>query len=215
MESWQKQVREHCLRANEMVAITGAGISVPSGLPSAEEMFRGKQVKELFSKELAKRHWQQYRHLYAKIVEDWSVARPNHAHHALALRDVKTITMNLDGLHQQAGTKSVIEIHGTLRRFRCLHCGARERSIALWKNHVKCRLCDGPMWPDVVLEGEPVRQLGLALNWMSLADALLIIGTSLTMQPIRKFPKIAKENGIPVIVVNEKADEWVPYYLIK
>ncbi len=213
MGSWQKKARDECLRASEIVAITGAGISVPSGLPSAQDIFRGRQVKELFSKSRASRHWQEYQHLYAKIIKDWRFASPNQAHLALSSRGAKVITMNLDGLHKQAGTQEVIELHGSLYRFRCLHCGIRVGSFTFNESKLACELCDGPLWPDVVLEGEPVRQLGLALHWITFADVLLIIGTSLTMQPIRMLPRVAKENGIPIIVINEKADEWVPYYL--
>lgn len=88
-------------------------------------------------------------------------------------------------------------------------------SFSFNESLLTCQICDGPLWPDVVLEGEPVRQLGMALHWITFADVLLIIGTSLSMQPIRMLPGVAKENGIPTIVINERADEWVPYFLEK
>lgn len=212
MRPWQEAARAVCRRARDLVAITGAGISVDSGLPDASQVVRDYQMQGIFSSHHAHRHQREFCRLYTELSNRWGAAAPNQAHLALARRHAKIITLNLDGLHTQAGSRDVIELHGSLRSFCCLQCGARHSQPDELTACV-CGVCSGALWPDVVLEGEPVRHLGLALEWLSFADALLIIGTSLSDNPVRQLPQIAKENGAPVIVVNRRADDWVPYYL--
>lgn len=214
MRHHHQTARTICRSARHILAVTGAGISVPSGLPEAEETLRGVPIDKIFTKEQAGRHMIAYQKIFEEIANAWGGATPNAAHIALAQKAIFIITTNLDGLHQQAGSSEVLELHGSVVRRRCLVCHTVIRLSASEYGNVECPLCQGPLWPDVVLEGEPVRQLAKALHWLALADVLLVIGSSLKMLPIRDFPRYAKENGVPVFVVNDHADKWVPYYLL-
>ena len=184
-----------------------------SGLPTLHVRMGERSLQELFRLDLAKRHLAEYRRFYAVMMRSWSSARPNAAHLALAERGVSVITQNIDGLHQRAGSQDVIELHGALHRVRCTGC----RSLfALTHKTVRqpcCEACGGLLWPDLVLEGQAVHGLLQAQNLVSAADVLLVVGTRLTMEPVRRLPLVAQQSGIPVVTVNDDAESTLPYLL--
>ena len=143
----------------------------------------------------------------------WLSIKPNIGHMILAQRGARIITQNIDGLHQRAGSREIIELHGSLMRLRCRSCGSVTAASHRGARSVQCRACGGQVWPDVVMEGETVRSLTLAVNWISTADVLLVVGTSLEMDPVNRFPLMALRADIPVIVINEDAEVRLFEYL--
>jgi NAD-dependent deacetylase len=142
-------------------------------------------------------------------------ARPNPGHYALAAleaagRLAAIVTQNTDGLHQDSGSRRVIEVHGSSRTVQCLDCGAREpRSDVQARLDVemppRCRTCGGTfLKPTVVLFGEamPVQAMQEALDLARAADVMLVVGSSLVVHPAAGIPLAAARSGARLIIVN-------------
>ncbi|MEY4425057.1 MAG: hypothetical protein RJB56_684 [Actinomycetota bacterium] len=236
--------------ANKSIfALTGAGISTDSGIPDYRgegRVARHPMTFDVFmgSEQARTRYW-------ARSYVGWSrieQANPNAGHFALAHaeslgRITQLVTQNVDGLHQQAGSKAVIDLHGRLDRVRCMGCGEKTTRIELDSRLQElnprvskdqnieftpdgdaevevaadfkvpaCDRCGGILKPDVVFFGEsvPSERAELALNLLDKADALLVAGTSLTVNSGLRFARRAARAGKPIVIVNlgpTKADE--------
>jgi NAD-dependent deacetylase len=200
------------------LALTGAGVSAESGIPT----FRGEGGL-----------WTQYDPVKVASIDSfledpgayWRVARergpavllarPNPGHHALAALErtshlVAVVTQNTDGLHQDAGSRRVIELHGSGRTVRCMDCGAVERRAEVQARLAdemppRCRTCGGIfLKPTVVLFGEamPVAAVEEAFALARAADVMLVVGSSLVVYPAAHVPLAAVESGAALIVVN-------------
>lgn len=202
---------------NNTIALTGAGISVASGIPP----FRGGgglwdkydpaeyATIEAFRKNPAK-VWVMLKELTEVIHQ----SKPNPAHLALAkleqLGYLRTIiTQNVDGLHQEAGNTNVIEFHGSNREVVCLRCEKRysSKEINLDTLPPHCP-CGGILKPDVVLFGEPIPWEALTRSHEEAysCEVVLVIGTSAVVQPAASIPYLARHTGARIIEVNpEKA----------
>jgi NAD-dependent deacetylase len=200
--------------AKRAVALTGAGISVDSGIPA----FRGSQgLWEHYDP-------QEYAHIdaffanpgkvwcmLAEMLELVFQARPNPAHQALAELEAKgylqsIITQNVDGLHQAAGSRKVIEFHGNSRTLICLSCG-KQRKIKSnddFSMPPLCPDCQTVMKPDVVFFGEgiPESAQDSAILAAAHADVMLVIGTSAIVYPVADLPWVTKQNGGRIIEIN-------------
>jgi len=207
------------LSSKHAIALTGAGISTESGIPD----FRGpqglwKQVDpsiatiDYFMREPAK-FWNFYRLTLDVILR----ARPNRAHEALAKLEMMgiikfIITQNVDGLHQAAGSISVLELHGNARRAVCTLCG-EEYSIndALgWVGNdgiPRCPSCRGILKPATVLFGEPVSKFPKARDIAMMSDAVLVVGSSLSVYPAAYIPLIVRQRGGEVVIINMEPTE--------
>lgn len=195
------------------IALTGAGISVESGIPA----FRGSQglwdkydpaeyaTIEAFMSDPFK-VWKMLKELYETVRR----AEPNAAHRALAeleamgkLRAV--ITQNVDSLHQRAGSRNVIEFHGSGETLTCLSCGGKFRieDIDLENIPPLCH-CGGILKPDVVFFGEPIppEALKIAFELAERCDLLLVVGTSAQVYPAASIPRIARDSGARVVEIN-------------
>lgn len=200
-------------RARAVVALTGAGISVESGIPA----FRGTQglwekydPMEYAHIDALRAHpdrvWRMLRELQA-IVDQ---ARPNKAHLSLArlgqmgfLRAI--ITQNIDHLHQDAGSRYVIEFHGSGHQMACLRCGERISRHMVDLSFIPPRcLCGGVLKPDVVFFGEPIpwRALIQAQEEAKHCDVMIVVGTSAVVAPACDMPYLAKDRGARIIEVN-------------
>ncbi len=213
MESLREAAR--VLRnAGRVSVLTGAGISAESGVPT----FRGPgglwenyRPEELATPEAFARDpalvWRWYNWRRGLIAR----CRPNPAHMALVeLEKAKgegftLITQNVDGLHEAAGSRRILELHGNIWRVRCTACGVRytERSLEL-PAPPSCRECGGLVRPDVVWFGEALDPQVLAKAWEAAQDAevMLVIGTSAVVHPAASLVPAAKAAGAFVIELN-------------
>lgn len=204
--------------ARHGLALTGAGVSAESGIPT----FRGEAGL-----------WRQYDPIKVASLEYfladpgayWRVsrergraalaARPNPAHIALAALETDghldaVVTQNTDGLHQDAGSKRVIELHGTGRMVECLDCGRREPRADVQKRldvemPPRCTSCGGgALKPTVVLFGEAMPQAAVseAYELARQADVMLVVGSSLVVYPAADIPLAAIRGGARLIVIN-------------
>ena len=202
--------------ARRGLALTGAGVSAESGIPT----FRGEGGL-----------WTKYdpvkvasiNYFMADPAAYWKVskesvalaARPNPAHEALARLESEghisaVATQNTDGLHQDSGSKRVIELHGSGRTVECLECGHREpRAMVQQRLEVemppRCSSCNGTfLKPTVVLFGEPMPQTAVqeAFELARQADVMLVVGSSLVVFPAAEVPLIAVRAGAAMIVIN-------------
>jgi len=198
-----------CTRA---VALTGAGISVESGIPDFRspgglwERFDPMVYARIDTFEQhPERSWE----MFLAVEEILTAARPNAAHVALAelervgvLRSV--ITQNIDGLHQEAGSRTVREFHGTHAELHCVACAARyPRERALDGIPPRCS-CGRALKPAVVLFGEaiPTEPAANSARDAEMCDAMLVIGTSAEVYPAAALPHQVHQRGIPLIVVD-------------
>ena len=197
-----------------VIALTGAGISVESGIPP----FRGKGGlwEEIDPMQYAHiRAYQKdpeavWRVLFTRLNDVLEKARPNEGHAGLfrleELGILKTvITQNIDGLHQQAGNHDVIEFHGTFASQSCMACGQAvdSRQVSLNVLPPRCD-CGGVLRPDVIMFGEliPPYHLQRAQMLAATCDAMLVVGTSATVQPAAYLPVIAKRGGAAIVEIN-------------
>jgi NAD-dependent deacetylase len=200
------------------LALTGAGISAESGIPT----FRGDGglwTKYDPVKVASLDYFMTDPSAYWKVSKERGsialAARPNPGHHALAALEagghlVAVATQNTDGLHQDSGSRRVIELHGSGRTVQCLDCGNREpRSEVQARLEMemppRCRVCGGIfLKPTVVLFGEPMPQAALqeAFALARAADVMLVVGSSLVVYPAADIPVVAVRSGASLIVIN-------------
>ncbi|QTE29284.1 SIR2 family NAD-dependent protein deacylase [Pengzhenrongella sicca] len=214
-------------RAPWVTVLTGAGISTGSGIPD----FRGPDgvwTRDPLASRLLEHHyyvadgairrrtWQMWRESPV-----WQAA-PTPAHRSLvqleragALRAV--CTQNFDGLHQLAGSSPalVLELHGSLPQSRCLDCGAAEPTAQILARldtdpDPHCAICDGPLATDVVMFGEalPGAALDAAVSAARTCEVFLVVGSTLTVEPVASLTAMAANAGARVVIVNA---EPTPY----
>ncbi len=205
--------------ASYAIALTGAGISTPSGIPDFRSPGSGlwNQVNPMDVASIIafRQHPEAFynwvRPLSKKILD----AKPNPAHYALAQLEAAgkletIITQNIDGLHQAAMSKHVLEVHGHTRSATCVRCyksfDAEPIMRALMNGDAvpTCDVCGGPLKPDVILFGEqlPVHPLFEARHAAARADVILVVGSSLEVAPISELPLDALNHGAQLIIVN-------------
>ena len=200
-----QRLAELVREAQRVVALTGAGISVPSGIPDFRSPGTGLWQRvdpmevahiDVFQRE-PERFWAFYGERFHKL----SDKRPNRAHEILALLEREgllhaVITQNIDRLHERAGTRELVEVHGTIAHSSCGRCGARypleevrARQAADRRRIPRCD-CSTPLKPDVVLFGEllPFGALARAEALANGADLMLCIGSSLEVYPVADLP---------------------------
>lgn len=207
--------------AKHAIALTGAGISTPSGIPDFRSADTGlwnkanpMEVASLNTFRVApERFFKWFRPLTRQIVD----AKPNPAHLALAELEAKgliqsVITQNIDGLHQKAGSKNVFEIHGTLNSVTCGSCYKKYSSSLCIQAFVKdgiipkCPDCGGILKPNAILFGEqlPQRTWRQVQKEVIKSDMMLVVGSSLEVFPVAKLPYNTVSNGGKVIIINNQ-----------
>lgn len=202
--------------ARQVVALTGAGISAESGVPT----FRGDDGiwKKFKPEELAtfdafmanpKLVWEWYNHR-RQLISD---VQPNAGHYALSemaalFPGFTLITQNVDGLHSRAGSPQIYELHGNITRSRCLKCGATDSSEDFKDIPPNCK-CGGQLRPDVVWFGEmlPENILWKSIRASEQADIFFTIGTSGAVQPAASLPIWAKQRGAFLVEINLEPSE--------
>ena len=209
----QPEIRERFWRARRMVVLTGSGVSAESGVPT----FRGEGGlwRNFRAEELATPHAFQ---VDPRLVWEWynwrreliAPLKPNPAHLMIArfeehFPQFTLITQNIDGLHQRAGSRNVIELHGNIWRVRCTREGkiTEHHEVPLSEIPPTCS-CGALLRPDVVWFGEalPEGALQRAIEAASQCQIMLVVGTSAVVQPAASLPVVAREHGAAVIEVN-------------
>jgi NAD-dependent deacetylase len=205
--------------ARRVTAFTGAGISTESGISDYRskgglwDRFRPVYIDEFLADDDARRrYWTYKRELYGQM----ETARPNAAHAALARleRDGRltgVITQNIDGLHQEGGVspERVLELHGTNRSTLCLACGRTEPwratrdRLSRGEDVPRCA-CGGLLKPATVSFGESLDPSALqrAATWARTCDLMLVVGSTLVVEPAASFPRLAREAGAKLAIVN-------------
>lgn len=200
-------------RSGNTVALTGAGISVESGIPP----FRGEgglweryDPEEYAHIESFKRDPKKVWVMLKELMETCLGAEPNRAHLALAKLEKRglmdgIITQNIDGLHQRAGSGNVVEFHGGNNSMSCLSCGRgyRTKDVSLDIIPPRCD-CGGLLRPDFVFFGEQIPALNLsgAVELARNCELMLIIGTTGMVMPAAQMPYLAKSSGASLVDVN-------------
>ncbi len=199
--------------ASHAIVFTGSGISVDSGIPTfrgIDGVWRKIDPAKVATPEAFRRDpffvWEWYRLRINSILK----ARPNIGHKILAKWEKKglikyVITQNVDNLHQAAGTKNVIELHGNILRIRCVECDYTEEIYKELSPGVpRCKVCGEIMRPDVVWFGEPLDPniLARAFNIAARSDLILSIGTSALVYPAAAIPIEGWRRGAKIIEIN-------------
>ena len=211
-------------RAERVVVSSGAGMSKESGIPTFRDAMEGLWAnfdpQELATEQGFRRDprrvWSWYAWRRQRIAE----ARPNAGHFAVAematvIPSLAVVTQNVDGLHTDAGSADVIEVHGSIRRVKCLDRGHLfSGELPPYEDGEEqdppaCPACGSPLRPDVVWFGEMLPAVAVERAW-SLAgrcDAMLLIGTSGTVWPAAELPLVGRRSGARILEVNPTPSE--------
>ncbi len=212
------QAREWLAAARSVVVLTGAGISAESGLPTFRGpggLWRNFRPEQLATPEAFHRDpklvWEWYdwrRQVHAKC-------EPNPGHHTLVELERRKeqfllVTQNVDSLHERAGSRNILHLHGSLWRVRCMACGKEEvnEQVPLVPLPPVCA-CGGMQRPAVVWFGEslPMDALETAFTAAQRAKLVLVVGTSSMVYPAATLPRVALEHGARVIEVNPEPSD--------
>jgi NAD-dependent deacetylase len=208
------ELRERFEHARNVLVLTGAGVSAESGVPTFRgggntAVWKGMRFDVISSAAMVQRdlpavwEWFDYRRNLLQPLQ------PNAAHIEIArwqeqFPQCTLVTQNIDGLHQKAGSRNVIELHGSIWRARCLSCDARYEIRVEADRPDLCVACGDSLRPDVVLFGEmlPGGAFELAAERASDCELCLVVGTSGIVYPAAALPEIAKAAGAYVCEVN-------------
>jgi NAD-dependent deacetylase len=205
--------------AQKGVVLTGAGSSTQSGIPDFRSAKTGlwqrydpMEVASLLS---FRYHPEKFYNWLRPLAHDMVYSLPNPAHVAIAQLEAAghiqyVITQNIDGLHQKAGSKNVIEVHGTIKTLTCVDCFQKQESGEIIRSYIedgeipRCPKCNGILKPDVILFGEqlPVQAWLEAVRVVKVCDLMLVAGSSLEVMPVANLPLQAIENGAHLIIIN-------------
>jgi NAD-dependent deacetylase len=206
--------------AGSVVALTGAGISVPSGIPDFRSpgtgLWENVNPMEVAHIDAFRRDPEAFWRFYGQRFQTLEDKRPNGAHRALAELEAvglldAVITQNIDRLHARAGSQQLIEVHGTIAHSSCLVCrlryelgDVRARLAGDPRGVPRCE-CGEPLKPDVVLFGEylPATALTLAEQLASRADLMLCIGSSLEVYPVAQLPAMTLAGGGQIAILTQ------------
>ncbi len=214
--SISEELRRRFQEASNVLVLTGAGVSAESGVPTFRgggntAVWKGMPFEVISSAGMLERdlpavwEWFNYRRGLLEAL------KPNPAHEAIArwqdrFSRFTLVTQNIDGLHQAAGSREVIELHGSIWRARCVRCGERQNvhELKFDDGGPACLACASPMRPDVVLFGEmlPVGAFEQAAGKAESCDLCFVVGTSAVVYPAASIPEIARAAGAYVVEVN-------------
>ncbi|QIV79210.1 NAD-dependent protein deacylase [Fervidobacterium pennivorans subsp. keratinolyticus] len=213
MEKFSEELK----KSKFVVALTGAGVSVPSGIPDfrSPNGLYAKYGQDIFEIDEFYRNPDRFYNFAREGLIPMLSAQPNIVHNMLARLEEAgilkgVITQNIDGLHQKAGSRNVAEIHGSVRVWNCLKCAKRyeilddkQREFLLSTNF-RCS-CGGLLKPDITFFGEilPMDEFAKAQKWAESSDLFLTLGTSLVVYPAAQLPIHALKNGAKLVIVNK------------
>jgi NAD-dependent deacetylase len=208
------ELRQRFAQAQRLLVLTGAGVSAESGVPTFRgggntAVWKGMPFDVISSAEMVDRdlpavwEWFDYRRDFMAAI------KPNPAHEEIArwqdrFAEFTLVTQNIDGLHQKAGSRDVIELHGNIWRACCTVCRSVHDNSSAGKRPDACLECGNHLRPDVVLFGEmlPMGAFELAATRAARCELCFVIGTSGLVYPAAGIPEIAKSAGAYVVEVN-------------
>ena len=208
--------------AGSVVALTGAGISVPSGIPDFRSpgtgLWENVDPMQVAHIDAFQRDPERFWSFYSQRFQTLEDKQPNPAHQVLASLEQRglltaVITQNIDRLHRLAGSQAVIEVHGSIDSSSCLRCRAtyslaetRRRGADDHQGVPRCD-CQDPLKPDVVLFGEylPVGAMARAEQLAASADLMLCIGSSLEVYPVAGLPELTLQAGGSLAIITQSA----------
>lgn len=216
-EQTLREIRSLVKKSRLTLFLGGAGVSTASGIPdfrSPQGLYNvrskyGVPYETMLSSHYFFAHTDLFYEFYWESMVKEGV-KPCKAHYALAEYERRThhlciVTQNIDGLHQLAGSKNVLEAHGSIQRYRCLDCGSPYTLDDIEHHGIPhCRKCGGIIKPDVVLYGEPLDEETLEKSVMAArqADLLIVGGTSMQVYPIAGLPSYYGHG--PIIIINKE-----------
>lgn len=214
MEKLVEQAADVIINSKLTLALTGAGISVESGIPdfrSAEGLWSKFDPAEYATISAFRSQPEKVWEMLREMDDVVNKARPNNAH--LGMGELEKlgylhhiITQNIDNLHQAGGSKNVIEYHGNSTTLSCLWCRKRYKSEEKRGEHPPRCQCKKILKPDIVFFGESIPEDALhrSFELASSAQALMVVGTSAVVSPVNTIPAIAKQNGSMIIEINKE-----------
>lgn len=211
-------LRELIESSKRIAAFTGAGISTESGISDYRsqgglwDRYQVVTLQEFLTDENKRReYWRRKKAMFSQILS----SRPNEGHLALARLEKSgklagIITQNIDGLHQEAGSRDVLEIHGTNREVICLDCGDRGPFHPVYERLVAgeeiplCTACGGLLKPNTISFGQELDGdvLGRAFRLARECDLMIAAGSTLVVEPAASLPRTAKERGARLVIIN-------------
>jgi NAD-dependent deacetylase len=213
-----QQARDLISKSTRISTLTGAGISVGSGIPdfrSEGGLWNRYDPNEFATYESFINNPEKFWTMGQELAEVLLKAKPNEAHLALTKIEnmgklIGIITQNIDNLHQVAGNTRVVELHGNYLKAYCMNCGAEYIGEDIHKRVVKgeippkCDKCNGVLKSEAVLFGEPLPEAAMkeAIDICRSTDLMIVIGSSLTIYPAAYLPQLAKNSGAKIILNN-------------
>jgi NAD-dependent deacetylase len=213
------ELKQRLCRAANVLVLTGAGISAESGVPTFRgggntAVWQGMPLSVISSAGMLARDLATVWEWFNSRRDLLATLKPNPAHEAIArwqdrFTYLSLVTQNIDGLHQAAGSRNVIELHGSIWRARCVACHSRHEVLDLkFDNAVPaCIACGGNLRPDVVLFGEvlPPGAFEAAARKAETCELCFVVGTSALVYPAASIPEIARAAGAYLVEVNPEA----------
>jgi len=214
MEERIREAAEIMVSSRLTLALTGAGVSVESGIPdfrSAEGLWARYDPAEYATIAAFRQNPDKVWNMLRDMEDLVKNARPNAAHIGMGELERMgflhhVITQNIDNLHQEGGSKNVIEYHGNSSTFSCIWCGKRYTREEIGEEPTPRCVCSKPLKPDVIFFGEaiPADALDRSFELASGAEVVMIVGTSALVSPANTIPVLAKERGAKLIEVNKE-----------
>ena len=206
------EAAEKIVSSGNCIALTGAGISAESGIPTFRSkggLWNSYDPAVYASIEAFRKDPSKYWCIRGEFIRGYNNYAPNEGHLALARLEESgylkcVITQNIDGLHRKAGSKNVYEIHGSLREIYCISCKKEYIAPDIPPGEPPLCSCGGTLKPNTVLFGEqlPMDNLNEAEQQARACDTMLLIGTSALVYPAAYLPLMAKKNGAKIIEIN-------------
>ena len=211
-------------QATHIVALTGAGISTPSGIPDFRSVDSGLWAQSnpmvVASLQAFLRDPRPFYEWFRPLLQTILHAQPNPAHQALARLESAgklkaVVTQNIDDLHHKAGSQTVYELHGHLRDMTCMRCqqvdlAAPVISAFMANGHIPHHHCGGILKPNVIFFGEllPQRPYSATVAILQKADLVMVVGSSMEVAPASELPLIALQRGANLLIVNYDETPW-------
>lgn len=218
MDNQIREVIRYILESRCLVVLTGAGVSTESGISdfrSPDGIYARWDRNRVFDLDYFRRDPAYFYRFAKEELYRFDSIEPNQTHHLLALLEEKgllkmLLTQNIDGLHQKAGSRTIIELHGGITEGHCLKCHkaftANDIREEMDRSPVPtCDACGGILKPDIVFFGETLDPSNVkkALLWSEKADVFLVLGSSLMVHPAGYLPEVAKRSGTLLVIVDQ------------